>query len=137
MFTQSAFIKKNTPELREKLEKLGYKNKYHKQDIYYNGLHIGEGLIVSTCSHIYGGIDCEENEALFLAIAALRYGNDYMQWFTCKVRDGKGNDLPDSWVLCTQKTLQDFGWVNNSPNSYGKNTPYHKATLAELQEHFK
>lgn len=147
MFTTPCFIRKNTPKLREKLEELGYNHHgdYRKWEDYvitFLASDDGKPYYISATEEIvkefyYYCIDCSENEALFLAIAALRDDSDYMQWFTCKVRDSKGNPLPDSWVLCTQKTLLDFGWVNNSPNSYGENTPYHKATPEELQEHFK
>ena len=86
-------------------------------------------------------IDCGTNEALFLAITALRDDSDYMQWFVSKGwKDGFGN-VEDKWVLCDQDTLEYFGAVNNSPNTYDrKKYPefgWHKATVEELIEHFK
>lgn len=138
-FTYSV-IGSNTPENREHQEKLGMKRTC---STFGNLIMVVHGTY--TCFELEGkignnfndAVNCISNDPLFQAVTAMRDDSDYIQWFTCKVKDGLGNQLPDSWVLCTQKTLQDFGWVNNSPNSYGKNTPYHKATLAELQEHFK
>ena len=94
MFTQPCFIRRNTPELRKKLEELGYK---------FSGAdHIELDCIVTFPHHdafsvfaayhfnIYDDsfkivwkeyIDCGTNEELFLALAALRDDNDYMQWF--------------------------------------------------------
>lgn len=93
-FTQPCFIRKNTPELRKKLEELGYK---------FSGAdHIELDCIVTFPHHdafsvfaayhfnIYDDsfkivwkeyIDCGTNEELFLALAALRDDSDYMQWF--------------------------------------------------------
>lgn len=127
----------NTKENREHLEKLGYKF----INLSWDGKYIFTSKDKSEAYYAngseFGHIDCIGNPQLFQAVSAMRDDSDYMQWFTCKVKDGLGNELPDSWVLCTQKTLQDFGWVNNSPNTYGKNTPYSKATLSELQSHFQ
>lgn len=80
------------------------------------------------------------NEYLFLAIAALRDNSDYMQWFVSK--DWK-NTLgeTDKFILCDKNTLEQFGEINNSPNTYDRvNHPefgWHKATVQELIEHFK
>lgn len=129
----------NVPENREHLEKIGYVRGFFNipNRGYIKTINPGTYNLTNIIQPLTEYINCIGNPTLFRAVTAIREGSDYMQWFTCKVKDGLGNQLPDSWVLCTQKTLQDFGWVNNSPNSYGKNTPYHKATLAELQEHFK
>lgn len=81
MFTQPAFINKNTPELREKLEELGYRV---LPDI-FNSPCLSTclyGYAVPTDNHnLGGGIDCGVNEELFLAIAALRSDSDYRQFF--------------------------------------------------------
>ena len=146
MSFQYSTIGDNTPENREHLEKLGYRkwiwvSTDNEEPFISTIAHSSEYMAFDNdsleSSAFRDDINCIGNPTLFQAVTAIREGSDYMQWFTCKVKDGLGNQLPDSWVLCTQKTLQDFGWVNNSPNSYAKNTPYHKATLAELQEHFK
>lgn len=145
-FKYSAFTE-NTPEMREWIESLGYRNFYNKYDgdtictVFDRSYDCRNYKIGQTLFSVYlkmiEPIDCRSNPQLFKALTSVRTDSDYMQWFTCKVRDGKGNDLPDSWVLCTQQTLVGFGWINNSPNTYGENTPYHKATVQELQEHFK
>lgn len=92
MFTQSCFIRKNTPELRKKLDELGYK---------FSGAdHIELDCIVTFPHHgtfsvfaayhfnIYDDsfkivwkeyIDCGTNEELFLALAALRDDTDKNQ----------------------------------------------------------
>lgn len=143
----------NTIENREHLTRLGYqvysKSKTNKYIATIKSMSMDFGSIItewaidtfdnySEVNAIYkNSINCIGKPQLFKAVSAMRSDSDYMQWFTCKVKDGLGNELPDSWVLCTQKTLQDFGWVNNSPNTYGKNTPYHKATLSELEAHLQ
>ena len=129
MFTQPCFIRKNTPELRKKLEELGYK---------FSGAdHIELDCIVTFPHHdafsvfaayhfnIYDDsfkivwkeyIDCGTNEELFLALAVLRDGSDYMQWFTDgKLWEKSNNDLPSHY-------MQLEG---------------HKATVEEIIEHFK
>ena len=73
-----------------------------------------------------GLIDCGNNLLMFRALAALREDTDYMQWFT----DGQ------EWVLCAseRKPVPFFEFIGrNSINSYD----YHKATPAEIVEHFK
>ena len=152
MFTKQCYIKKNTKELRDKLKALGYKLNHGKTWGKYlvcfkiNGTE--ECRFVATPEYdlknmpdFKNAIDCGTNEELFLAIAALRDDSDYMQWFVSKGwKDGFGN-VEDKWVLCDQDTLEYFGAVNNSPNTYNrKKYPefgWHKATVKELIEHFK
>ncbi|MFV0536796.1 MAG: hypothetical protein ACK5M3_05405 [Dysgonomonas sp.] len=129
-FTTSAFIRKNTPELRKKLEELGYykmsENRIESDNItitiYPNGWY---NLSYSNESN--SAIDCSTNEALFLAIAALREDIDYMQWFLFEEtisnlyffkQYNKGD-----FYLCTKDKME---------------LPYsRKATVQELIEHFK
>ena len=119
MFTQPCFIRKNTPELREKLEELGYKN----VDVFKNSSNIicasgywqsypDENLLLETDL-----IDCGTNEQLFLALAALRDDSDYMQWFT----EYYGGMV--LWSKCEE---------DKQSNPYRR-----KATPSELIEHFK
>lgn len=91
-FTTSCFIRKNTPELRKKLEKLGYMSMFSNANgiclataaYIENYFSISEGLF--NDKHPYrtydyaGRIDCGTNEELFLAIAALRDDTDKYQW---------------------------------------------------------
>lgn len=103
MFLHSCFIRKNTPELREKLEDLGYTNgawesprfNYPYLCTWPNpkwGLFKGEGFYMTEDDYRLDGkvwtynpkedvINCGDNEELFLAVAALRDDTDYMQWF--------------------------------------------------------
>ena len=140
-FTTPAFIRKNTPELRKRLEALGYKPL----------LFIEDGECLSTTSNLghyhsirseqfdnkdphstydcAGRIDCGTNESLFLAIAALRDDTDNNQMFI----NGKGD-----WGICRDGSdggLEglDFYGIPNDLNVDN----YHKATVEELIEHFK
>lgn len=123
MFKISCFIRKNTPELRKKLEDLGYKQV--KQAIYYDCIMVENGNIW-LCTDIFNPekadgkgwdecIDCGENEELFLAIAALRDDTDKHQLFT----DGQ------IWIKCG-----DDHFISNGHY-------FHKASVKELIEHFK
>ena len=126
MFTQSCFIRKNTPELRKKLEELGY-NRYPRwmadwsdDDSCYTY------LVADVLYYTYPKepikpkngeyIDCGTNEELFLALSALRDDTDKNQWFTDgKLWEKSNNDLPSHY-------MQLEG---------------HKATIEEIVEHFK
>jgi hypothetical protein len=148
MFIQSVFIRKNTPELQEKLRELGYKTDSStiSRGCIATSSICGKYTIInaqdfdSTNPHITwdinGRIDCGYNEELFLALAALRDDTDKNQWFySTGWTDFEGNPLPDKWVFCDQDTLEHFAWVNNSPNSY--KSGWKKATLEEIIKYFK
>ena len=144
-FLQTAFIRKNTPELRKKLEELGYEIlnsgnttlDAHNYD--GNGSHksIEEGrAIITSYGNLYGviydidtvtkkgRIDCGTNEELFLGIAALRDDTDKYQWFT----DG------NKWIMCPAIKFSTY-WVYNDIDV--NIDTVHKATVDELIEHFK
>lgn len=127
MFTQSCFIRKNSPELREKLKELGY----HVYDLDMNKDSPAEWCTVIESEADYAGIwnkepankekflDCGENEELFLAIAALRDDNDFMQYFKAAEVD---------WLLlCRVKYIEDCTTFHEL---------YRKLTPEELIEHF-
>lgn len=141
-FTTPAFIRKNTPELRKRLEELGYKPL----------LFIEDGECLSTASNLenyhsipatlfdnkdphstydcVGRIDCGTNENLFLAIAALRDDTDNNQVFI----NGKGD-----WGIWRDNTKYDgLSGIDfyGMPNDLNVDN-YHKATVEELIEHFK
>lgn len=133
-FTTPCFIRKNTPELRKKLAKLGYKYGYRadfRHDIMYVDAERDE-FFPTFSSNITDdeiAIDCGTNEELFLAIAALRDDTNYMQWFVCtsdyKESDGK------EWKV------GDFD-LNTCPDDFDNILPHwRKATVNELIEHFK
>ncbi|MFS2666701.1 hypothetical protein AAH091_16095 [Candidatus Bacteroides intestinigallinarum] len=125
-FTTAAFIRKNTPELRKKLEKLGYKK-------YGNPFQItDDSKLITTIDGEYvpynvslddSFIDCGTNEDLFLAIAALRDDIDIHQWFT----DGK------EWFQC--RFLKVGMHYSDKPEILFER--WHKATVEELIEHFR
>ena len=140
-FTTPCFIRKNTPELRKKLEELGYvKNSPIWTDncsiirayqypvkgfdtpnyVIANSFDIPFDKHSLLCGEF---IDCGTNEELFLAIAALRDDTDKNQWFT----DG------DLWFKCGDGVCNET--IEYYFNKYGRKI--HKATVEELIEHFK
>lgn len=132
MFTQSAFIRKNTPELREKLINLGLKIGLYREDAPIISACYGEINATFNKEPYPNDIDCGENENLFLALAALRDddNDDYMQYFT----DGEGG-----WLLHEHKD-KTFNMIIGMYEQYGGTciySSYHKATPKELIEHFK
>ena len=134
MFTTACFIRVNNPELRSKLEDLGYTNSelfninnscLATSTFTDNGNYncIPELCVEDINPHSswkYARIDCGENISLFLAIAALRDDSDYMQWFV---------DDYDNWQLCYEDDYMDYTECNL--------TNYHKANVEELINHFK
>ena len=137
MFTASCFIRKNTPELINKLIDLGYvkalfDEEYTKSETY--GLIVDQGDIAplehplqeDELMFTYNFIDCGENIGLFLALAALRDDSDYMQWFMNNY--GYCN-------ICCDKNVEDY------KSGYGKqmyriiDETYHKMSAEELIEH--
>lgn len=132
-FTTPCFIRKNTVELRKKLEELGYeptKIIFDNERLciatavngqYAKYTNISSVMFDSTNPYetwnCAGRIDCGTNEDLFLALAALREDTDKGQWFC----DDNGlweqtySDLPSRY-------MQMHG---------------HKATVEEIIEHFK
>lgn len=136
-FSTPAFIRKNTPELRKKLEKLGYN---HSTDVIEDERFCIATSPVNCNYHIIikgafdatnpyrtwncaGRIDCGTNENLFLAIAALRDDIDIHQWFT------DGNE----WFIC--QYLKVGMHYHDKPEILFEK--WHKATVNELVEHFK
>lgn len=128
-FTTPCFIRKNTPELRKKLEKLGYY--LHPEcidDDRGNYLFVNREYYLNRplgyLEELSRSIDCGANEELFLSIASLRDDTDKYQWFT----DG------DKWIMCPEIKFSTY-WVYNDIDV---NTDIiHKATVKELIEHFK
>ena len=130
-FIQSCFIRKNTPELRKKLEELGYIYIPNGRAEWFIPIEELKYLVTYPQSGCYKGcigfwyktdFDCGTNEELFLALAALRDDTDKNQWLT----DGKiwgkfGEDL-SLYPIPIINYLQSKG---------------HKATVEEIIEHFK
>lgn len=84
-FTTPCFIRKNTEELRKKLEDIGYKNagSSNHHDIIYTDTEHGVYFttFASNITDDEVGYDCKYNRILFLAIAALRDDTDNNQMF--------------------------------------------------------
>jgi hypothetical protein len=140
MFTQPCFIRKNTPELRKKLEELGYipltmnlllekaptlvAMEFPRGNPIFNAvIYIHE--YVKMFQNEIKFIDCGINENLFLAIASLRDDTDYGQWFIF--------DAESFLTLKRGDWMKFIGYdecVINSPMWS------HKATVQELIEHF-
>lgn len=132
MFTQSCFIRKNSLELRKKLEYLGHV--YDEDEVF-------ENAPITACEEIFiwnaaedavltGFIDCGTNEELFLALATLQDDTDEGQWFV----------YPESdyWFKCD---VSDIEAERNDPSTkmscqsawFYKS---HKAIPEELIKHF-
>lgn len=126
-FTTPCFIRKNTPELRKKLEELGYKNRnlyfYDCIGVVYDGFDCISQWMFGSIWDFADCIDCGTNEELFLAIASLRNDTDKNQWFT----DG------DKWILCPEIKFSTY-WAYN--DVYINTDTIHKATVNELIELF-
>ena len=150
-FTTPTFIRKNTPELRKKLEELGYiKNspkwtddcniiwayQYPEKGFDTPNYVIADSFDIPFDKHscLCGKfIDCGTNEELFLAIAALRDDTNENQWFT----NGEEWAYHPKTECCSPcntvyRTLA-FDYIPKDTNMVN----YHKATVKELIEHFK
>ena len=146
-FIQPCFIRKNTPELRKKLEELGYKPSYpifQYPEVFkhiaacnffgskYYGVsddevsHHGE---IKDAIKNRGMIDCGTNEELFIALAALRDDTDVNQWFVMDVEEYININQGD-WFIATDRTKGKHIGTQIDPMYC------HKATVEELIEHF-
>ena len=134
MFTQPCFIRKNSPELRKKLEELGYTNTPSGRGEWFIPIEELEYLVTYPISGCYQGcngywyeddFDCGTNEELFLALAALRDDSDKNQWIIDEANECFGYE--DSWSICDKDDM----------NERAVYTHYRKATIEEIIEHFK
>lgn len=116
MFTTPCVIKKNTFNLRKKLEELGYKKDINYLE-YEHNLYACRGTYTSANFINKYYIDCGTNEELFLALAALGDDSDYMQWFV--------DDNTGIWERSNDELLSRYMQMEG-----------HKATVEEIIEHF-
>jgi hypothetical protein len=141
-FTQPCFIRKNTPELRKRLDELGYEansyecfwddeNRYIITTIGSNGFAFYT-LCIKNCCVLENKefIDCGDNEELFLAIAALRGDTDINQWFIMDVEEYVNINQGD-WFIATDRNGGKHIGTQIEP------LYCHKATVEEIVEHFK
>lgn len=162
MFLYNCYIHKRTPELIDKLIKLGYRysNQYDntcdalhtRKGCYYSSPHFVDehyGDMKPDCD--FDGVDCGENEELFLAIAALQDDTDENQWFVCpKIKTTISPGCYPQLVGMDghEQVVEGYEWVLSTENSiterineaiyYGENPDFlpHKATIDELIKHF-
>lgn len=128
MFIQKCFIRKNSEDLRKRLELIG------KQNLCY----IHDEILITHSERQYslldldgsigmlledGFIDCGTNEELFLAIAALRDDSDIHQWFIHQ---------DCSFLKCECDSKIDM-WGDYE---YPQEVYPRKATVEELIKHF-
>ncbi len=135
MFTTPCFIRKSTPELIQKLWKLGYHlcptcmglDIINPYIFVYRGYY-AQSPIGCQEEEIKCMIDCGENEDLLLAIAALRDDSDEYQWFVYN----------NTWFKCDFESIEDKRIEARNNNYFGASIyNCHKATVEELIEHFK
>ena len=139
-FIQPCFIRKNSPELRKKLEELGYEpfgsvkyewdtgwglstdNRLGEFESFdNNGL---ENIIKCEPPDYEDSIDCGTNEELFIAIASMT-DNEY--------------GLCDYYIVTVDNPRYAKGSIHRALplSSVIHPSCYRKATVEELIEHFK
>lgn len=147
-FIQPCFIRKNTPELRKKLEELGYEPCHQMTiqpelyknisvcnffgDRYYGVTDIDCDIADAIKNR--GMIDCETNEDLFLALAALRDDSVENQWFIAT------DTLWDENYNGEITTYFEKGqWLKYEDSSYIEDLPsyFRKATIEDIVMHFQ
>lgn len=129
-FIQPCFIRKNTSEIIHKLEELGYSshifNNNDGNNIYVDKL----GTYISADIEDSYYIDCDDNEVLFIALAALRDDISEKQWFVMDV-EVYSNISKGEWFLSTNPQGGKHVGTQIDP------LYCHKATVSEIIEHFK
>ena len=137
-FTTPCYIRKNTSQLRKKLEELGYTllpNGYAEWNIPIEELPYLQCNTERNLPYYIGkngwmdGVDCGINEQLFLALAALRDDSDKSQWF-CDNEE----EVYKSFFFCKDDDVEQH--IHNEMDGWDCED-FHKATPAELIEHFK
>ena len=127
MFTHQCIIHKNTKEIINFLNEIGY-------TLYEGSDNFSKNVACSCKFNTYftfdddeyvfpNTIDCKNNKELFFAVAALRDDSDKYQFFTNGIE----------WIKCSQLDLK-----HELDNNYEEFcvADFHKATVEELIEHF-
>lgn len=137
-FTTAAFIRGNTPELRKKLEELGYKECIGEEGPFLFTSHNIFDCMYTECGLndlAYNGlIDCGTNKDLFLAIVALRDDTNENQWFICDVNHWDRSDNGEATVYAE---IGEWIFCESNDDDCARDNHYHKATVEELIEHFR
>ena len=155
MHLQNCYIHKRTPELIEKVIELGYRycNQYDNtcdalhtriESTYSSAHFVDEHYSVMDSTSNFDGVNCGDNEDLFLAIAALRDDTDINQWFIFPDKiDGDPNN-PDHYPLIIKPgwflAKEDGFTASRNEAIYAGENPINlprKATVQELIDHFK
>ena len=138
-FIQPCFIRKNSPELRKKLEELVYNRYPLWMADWSDDDHRYIYLVTDVLYYTYPKeptkpksgehINCGTNEELFLALAALRDDTDINQWFVMDCDVYLHIDKGD-WFIATD--------INKGKHIGTQIDPMycHKATVEEIIEHF-
>ena len=129
-FTTRCYIRKNTKELRDRLKEIGYTIcpccyfqgavwldtlpetssahgvGYHSEDSPFKSQEEELSVYVEECN----GIDCGENDDLFLSIAALRDDSGAFQWFSDGVHRMKAKRIPSRYMVtnCGKMSAKDL-----------------------------
>ena len=157
-FIQPCFIGKNTPELRNKLEELGYEAGHIisiHPEVYKNiaacGLSGGRYHGISENDIIQyienndnavkngGFINCEDNENLFLTLAALRDDTPINSFYWFNRRLVKCEDKTEKHTFCNGfVTILKCRCIDDPNVWFGAEECFlRKATVEEIIEHFK
>ena len=117
MFTCQCLINKNNSTLRRKLEKMGYKLKGTLKDFPFiyckNGFYQTPSFNERPSKDKY--INCEDNELLFLSLAALNDSTDKYQIFILDEDYGEedfGILSKNSFHLCKDDKFNNYFPVN-------------------------
>ena len=136
MFTTPCFVRSVSEKLRDELDDFGY------TDLYTNTIGTQEVKTITATTENSGWfltgfvpdnnetkyIDCGTNEELFIALAALRDDDDYMQWFVSQAE----KDSPKVFIKSTTRSC-----TNSLSYAHCRDCRCSKATVEELIEHFK
>ena len=128
MFTTPCFIRKNTPEIINRLKELRIPhNDYDNGDRPWIAFNYGMWISVDEGHNklFPDEIDCGTNEELFIALATLRDDTDKNQWVIDEANECFGWE--NSWSICDKDDM----------NERVVYTHYRKATVEEIIEHFK
>lgn len=135
----------NTAENREHLKKIGVIHNTLDDELETNewlisnyGMYLSipsfpKELIGSSYPH---EINCIGNPALFRAVTAMRDDSDYMQWYKT---DFDNKLIPDvkEMYLCRSREFMGITTIYKGEEFKIGTAAFHKATLEELQQHFK
>lgn len=133
-FLQHCFIRKNTPELRDKLESFGYRHN-DLDDNSGSWLAANHGMYISVDEGFHRlpleDIDCGENEEMFLALAAINDTNDKYQWFIYDDTEWNKRNPDTFWHLCKSESIE-YELFYDMMFIYAR-----KANAKDIVEHFK